>query len=36
LRARLAAASATRAADFDVRRAVARIEAIYEQVSGKS
>jgi len=34
LRARLAGASAARAADFDVRRAVARIEAIYERVSG--
>jgi len=32
LRARLAAASAARAGDFDVRRAVTRIEAIYERV----
>jgi glycosyltransferase involved in cell wall biosynthesis len=36
LRERLARASATRAADFDVRRAVARIETIYEQVSSGS
>jgi glycosyltransferase involved in cell wall biosynthesis len=36
LRERLACASAARAADFDVRRAVARIEAIYERVSSGS